>query len=131
MGVLKINERVPLPQKEVVRVVKSQRFFGGCLKTVEHRSHVNNCTMTFMIFLPESEIVKQRGSKPYPALYYLNGLSSNAEVAASKSNFALYAKKRNIAVVFPDTRPHGLDDRFPAEISFETGFGAGHYCDAT
>ena len=83
-----------------------------------------------MIFLPEDHIKDQRRD-PYPALYYLAGLSSDYETFVSKSGFARYAKKRSIAMVFPDTRPRGLDESFPSEISFETGFGAGHYSNAT
>lgn len=111
-GVVSINEfQVPANQ-ENIKVIKSQRFFGGSLKTVTHWSAVNNCEMTFMIFLPDCEVREQR-REPYPALYFLAGLTCNWENAPTKSGFAAHAKKRNIAMVFPDTSPRGVDATCP------------------
>ena len=88
--------------------------------------------MTFNVFLPEDHIHKQRNPKPYPQLYFLSGLTCNQDNAAQKSGFAAYAKKHNIAMIFPDTSPRGLDF---AEVNenkdWKIGYGAGHYCNAT
>ena len=81
---------------------------GGSLKTVSHWSTSTNCLMTFNIYLPETEIDHQRG-KPFSALYFLSGLECNPDVAPSKSGFARFAKKHNLAVVFPDTSPRNTN----------------------
>jgi hypothetical protein len=39
-----------------VKVLSSQKYFGGVLKTVSHWSNVNNCEMKFMIYLPDETI---------------------------------------------------------------------------
>lgn len=53
---------------------------------------------------------KQRG-KPFPALYFLAGLTCTHENAPTKSGFAAFAREHKIAVVFPDTSPrnHGIE----------------------
>jgi S-formylglutathione hydrolase len=64
--------------------------------------------MKFMIYLPDETIKAQRG-KPYPALYFLSGITSTHENAAIKSHFGPHAAKHRIALVFPDTSPRGAD----------------------
>lgn len=88
--------------------------------------------MTFYIYLPEDDINMQR-RKPYPALYFLAGLTSNWENAPFKSGFGQFAKRRDIAMVFPDTCPRGVDETCPeaGDSDWTKGYGAGHYCDAT
>jgi len=102
------------------------------LKTVQHESKTLGCTMKFNIFLPEDMINKQRSPKAYAQLYFLAGLTCTQDNAAQKSGFAQYAKKHNIAVIFPDTSPRGLNF---AEVNdnedYKIGYGAGHYCNAT
>ena len=88
--------------------------------------------MTFYIFLPEDQPQQQRG-KPYGTLYFLAGLTCSEENGATKSGFAPYAKKANIAMVFPDTSPRGVDEDCPeaGSADWTVGYGAGHNCDAT
>jgi S-formylglutathione hydrolase len=101
----------------------------GLLQTVEHYSEANNGFMTFSIYLPDAEINEQRG-KPYPALYFLAGLTATHENAPVKSGFAKYAKKHRIAVVFPDTSPRKTGIDKIAE-DWEFGESASYYLDAT
>lgn len=85
--------------------------------------------MKFMIYLPEESIKGQRG-KPFPAVYFLSGLTCNHENAPIKSHFGSYAKKHNVAVIFPDTAPRGVDiDGMRDTWSF--GESAGYYVNAT
>jgi S-formylglutathione hydrolase len=84
--------------------------------------------MKFQIFLPEDDIRLQR-RKPYPALYFLAGLTCNHENVPTKVNFAEHAKRHNIAMIFPDTSPR--DVALEASDDWTVGYGAGHYCNAT
>ena len=88
--------------------------------------------MTFYIWLPEDAPQQQKG-KLYGTLYFLSGLTCTEENAATKSGFASYAKQANIAMVFPDTSPRGVDEDCPdaGSADWTIGYGAGHYCDAT
>lgn len=130
-GVLKIGA-YEVHEKPKIEIISNQKVHGGCIKTLKHWSVVNNCYMTFSIFLPENEVNKQR-NEPYPTLYYLAGLTSTHENAPQKSGFAPHAKKHGIAVVFPDTSPRNIEGYTPVDIkdSWLVGYGAGFYCDAT
>jgi S-formylglutathione hydrolase len=87
--------------------------------------------MTFNIYMPDDEIKNQRG-KPYPVIYYLSGLTCNQDNAVQKSGFARFAKKHNVAMVFPDTSPRNLDVKEVNDNDdWMIGYGAGHYCNAT
>ena len=88
--------------------------------------------MTFTIFLPEDDVVKQR-REPYPAIYYLSGLTCSWENATVKMNYAKQCRKRGVAMVICDTSPRGVDEDCPEAGSEDhrVGYGAGHYCDAT
>ena len=97
---------------------------GGFIKKVQHKSKCCNCTMTFNIFLPPI-------SKA-PVLYYLAGVRSTEDKGPQKSDFARYASKHSLVVVFPDTSPRNLT--FPEveeNKDWRLGYSAGHYCDAT
>ncbi len=54
-GVVNINQ-VEAAAQEDVKVVSSVKSFGGYLKTVEHWSSVNNCKMTFTIYMPDDAV---------------------------------------------------------------------------
>ena len=87
--------------------------------------------MTFTIFLPENEIHLQR-REPYPAIYFLSGLTCTWENATTKASYAKAAKQCQVAMVFPDTSPRGVDENCPeAGQHMSKGYGAGHYCNAT
>jgi S-formylglutathione hydrolase FrmB len=60
--------------------------------------------MTFSIFIPDTEIRQQRG-KPYPAIFFLSGLTSNHERLVWQTHIARYAKKEKIIIIFPDNCP--------------------------
>jgi S-formylglutathione hydrolase len=79
--------------------------------------------MTFSIFLPNN-------TQPPNVLYFLAGLTGDHEQLALKSGFAPAAKANNLAVVFPDTSPRGLDGYKDLKM-FNVGYGAGFYCDAS
>ena len=82
-----------------------------------------------MIYLPNESIKEQRG-KPYPALYFLSGLTSTYENAPIKSHFGAFAKKHNIALIFPDTSPRGIEIEGMKD-TWSFGESAGYYLNAT
>jgi len=131
-GVLRIQNDYQTPESGKVRVDSTVKVCGGYLKKVKHWSECNQCEMTFYIFLPEDAPQQQRGA-PYGALYFLSGLTCTEENAPFKSGYAPYAKKANIAMIFPDTSPRGVDADCPeaGSADWTVGYGAGHYCDAT
>jgi hypothetical protein len=54
-AVIKISE-APKVEASTVKILSSQKYFGGVLKTVSHWSNANNCLMKFSIYLPEETI---------------------------------------------------------------------------
>lgn len=112
-----------------IRVTSSVKLEEGIFQTVQHYSEAVNGFMTFSIYLPDSQISHQRG-KPYPALYFLAGLTCNHENAPIKSGFAKFAKQHRIAVVFPDTSPRKTNIEKIAE-DWTFGESASYYVDAT
>jgi len=98
---------------------------------VEHWSRVNNCKMTFGIYLPEDCVSRQR-CDAYPAIYFLNGLGRMHEEGPNILQYARACKRNKVAMIFPDTSPRGIDSTCPdADLEFEVGYNAGHNCDAT
>ena len=75
---------------------------------------------------------QQRGEK-FATLYFLAGLTSTEENATTKVGYGPLAKKHNIAMVFNDVSPRGIDDTCPEakQGDWSIGYGAGYYCDAT
>jgi S-formylglutathione hydrolase len=127
-AVVKISNPPQVKQPKI-KVISSTRLEEGLFQTVEHYSETVNGFMTFSIYLPDAEIREQRG-KPYPALYFLAGLTCTHDNVPTKSGFAKYAKKHRIAVVFPDTSPRktGIDK---IADDWEFGESASYYVDAT
>jgi len=126
-AVVKISQSNQAPSK--VRVTNSIKYFGGSLKTVKHWSKVNNCEMTFNIYLPD-ETIKEQRCDAYPVIYFLSGLEANHENFSIKSHFGIYAHQHKIACVFPDTSPRDVAiDGIKDDWRF--GIGAGYYVDAT
>lgn len=89
-AIVKISQ-APEVQKTPIKIVSNVKYCGGSLKTVKHWSKVNNCEMTFNIYLPD-EAIKEQRCDPYPVLYLLGGLSSTHENFGIKSHFGIYAQ---------------------------------------
>ena len=79
----------------------------------------------------EDQVHRQRRD-PYPAIYFLSGLTCTWENATVKAAYAKAAKKSDVVMIFPDTSPRGIDEACPdAGKEMSCGYGAGHYCNAT
>lgn len=85
-AVIKISPPPAPPADYKVKVTSSVKTFGGLYQVVTHWSQELQGEMTFSIFLPDDEVKNQRG-KPYPALYFLGGLTCTHENVPLKSNF--------------------------------------------
>jgi len=100
--------------------------FGGKLLKLAHQSKATTTQMKLNLFVPGTA----SSSKPAPVLFYLAGLTCTGDNGAEKGFFQAAAAKHNIAVVFPDTSPRGLNIQGEDE-SYDFGSGAGFYVDAT
>ena len=104
---------------------ESIKEFGGYLNRYTHQSVVNNCEMTFSVYLPP-----QAENGDVPALYWLSGLTCTDDNARTKAGAQRYAAEHGIAIVFPDTSPRG-DDVADEPDRYDLGKGAGFYVNAT
>lgn len=83
--------------------------------------------MTFSIYIPDE---KKRAGQPPAVLTYLSGLTCTDENASTKGAFFEHANEHNIAIVFPDTSPRGVEIE-GQDDSYDFGSGAGFYLNAT
>lgn len=109
-----------------LKEISSNKIFEGHQKVFSHESKELGCTMNFAIFLPGTD----KGTK-LPVLYYLSGLTCNELNCVQKSGFQRYAAENNIIVVCPDTSPRNIDGLSTVDFSWDFGYGAGFYVDAT
>ena len=128
-GVLKLNDYNFKGQPDI-KVEKSSKCFGGQIKQVRHWSEVNQCQMTFQIFMPVDDVPDMR-CDAFPVIYHLSGLTCDHTNAVDKSGFARAASKNKVAMVFPDTSPRNVEIPTVEPANWRVGFGAGHYCNAT
>ena len=97
--------------------------FKGKQLVCSHQSLVNNCEMTFAVFIPP------KIKKP-PVLWYLSGLTCSHLNVMEKGEYRKKAAELGIAIICPDTSPRGED--IPDEKdNWQFGSGAGFYLDAT
>jgi S-formylglutathione hydrolase len=108
-----------------IKEIENIKEFGGFLKRYTHYSNVNNCVMTFSIYLPP-----QAKGKKAPCLYWLSGLTCTDDNVRTKAGMQKYAAELGIAIVMPDTSPRG-DDVVDYPDRYDLGKGAGFYVDAT
>jgi len=90
-------------------------------------SSLGGLETSFNVFVPSSS---SSSSKKFPVLYYLAGLTCNADTGAQKGGFLRDAAEQGIALVFPDTSPRGAKVEGEDE-SWDFGTGAGFYLNAT
>ncbi|KAG0056946.1 hypothetical protein BGZ90_005433, partial [Linnemannia elongata] len=108
-------------------LVSQSKHFGGLLTKYTHASAVNQCTMTFNVFLPKTAAEHQT---KVPVLYCLGGLTSTEDNFAQKAGAASRAAQYGLALVFPDTSPRGVDFA-EAGARDDIGYSAGFYLNAT
>lgn len=127
-AVIQISDREDAPKSMPLTLLSKIRSFNGWMCRYKHYSNVNNCDMTFSIYVPDTPS-SQRGYK-FPGIYYLSGLSCTDENAVMKSGFQQYASQYGLIMVFPDTSPRGVSIVGDSD-SWDFGVSAGFYLDAT
>ncbi|TGZ83915.1 family 1 putative carbohydrate esterase [Ascodesmis nigricans] len=101
--------------------------FGGKLLKLTHHSKTTQTPMNLNLFLPASAFTHP--SRKLPLLIYLSGLTCTADNCSEKGFFQHGASLHNLAILYPDTSPRGLN--LPNESdSWDFGSGAGFYVDA-
>lgn len=110
-----------------LNLLSAQKLFEGTHNQYQHQSVVNNCTMTFSVYLPP----QASNDSPVPVLYFLSGLTCTDENFSVKAGAQQWAAKHGIALVMPDTSPRGEDIPDDLEDDYAFGQGAGFYVNAT
>lgn len=110
-----------------IKEISANKMFGGWHKRYQHRSCVNNCDMTFAIFLPPQI---ERDEK-VPVLYWLSGLTCTDENVMQKSGIQKIAAQLGMVIVAPDTSPRGDAVSDDENAAYDMGLGAGFYLNAT
>lgn len=87
-----------------VKQTQNVKCHGGYVKQIKHSSEVNNCEMTFSIFIPEK---LDRLEAAPPVLYYLPSVTHSDDDPKTKGDIFQHAAKYGIAVVIPDTLARG------------------------
>ena len=106
-----------------MKYISKAYSFEGKQLVCSHQSAVNNCEMTFSIFIPPK-------IKNPPVLWYLSGLTCSHLNVMEKGEYRKKAAELGIAIICPDTSPRGED--IPDEKdNWQFGSGAGFYLDAT
>ena len=106
-----------------MKYISKAYSFEGKQLVCSHQSAVNNCEMTFAIFIPPK-------IKNPPILWYLSGLTCSHLNVMEKGEYRKKAAELGIAIVCPDTSPRG--ENIPDEKdNWQFGSGAGFYLDAT
>jgi S-formylglutathione hydrolase len=114
-----------------MELLKTWRVHGGELRRYKHASVSTACDMTFSIFLPPCALAAS-GATRVPLLYFLSGLTCTDANFAEKAGAFAHAAAARIAIVLPDTSPRGVPGVPGADVtSWDFGFGAGFYVDAT
>ena len=109
-----------------MELLSETKCFGGRQLRYQHQSTVNNCLMTFSVFLPP-----QAKAGKVPVLYWLSGLTCTDENFVIKAGSQQYAAKHGIALVCPDTSPRGEHIQDDENQAYDFGLGAGFYVNAT
>lgn len=107
-----------------LKEISSNKTFGGVQKVFSHHSKELSCEMNFAIFLPDE-------NQKFPVLYYLSGLTCNELNCVQKGGFQRYAAEHGVIVVCPDTSPRNIEGLDTSAFSWDFGYGAGFYVDAT
>lgn len=110
-----------------VKEVSSNKMFNGYQKVFSHESKELSCEMKFSIYLPITDSADEK----LPVLYYLSGLTCNETNCVQKSGFQRFASEKKIIVVCPDTSPRNIEGLDTSNFSWDFGYGAGFYVDAT
>ncbi|MBC7690973.1 MAG: S-formylglutathione hydrolase [Methylotenera sp.] len=111
-----------------IEPTRSHKQFDGYTQYFSHPSEACNSKMNFAAYLPPQAL--NPGTRKFPVLYWLSGLTCSEEVFMTEAQAQAHAKKYGVILVVPDTSPRntgiaGEDD------TYDLGSGAGFYLNAT
>ncbi|CAO1394696.1 unnamed protein product [Diamesa hyperborea] len=109
-----------------IKEISSNKCFSGIQKVFSHNSKELSCEMSFAVFLPA-----QKTDEKFPVIYFLSGLTCNELNCVQKSGFQRYAAEHGVIIVCPDTSPRKIEGLDESAMSWDFGYGAGFYVDAT
>lgn len=99
---------------------------GGTLLKLSHESSSTGTPMNLNLYLPPAAA---KENKQVPLLIWLSGLTCTPDNCTEKGFFQHGAAQHNIALLYPDTSPRGLN--LPGEKdSWDFGEAASFYLDA-
>lgn len=100
------------------------RCFNGTQRVLQHDAVTLNSTMRLGVYQPD-------GDGPFPALFWLSGLTCTEENFISKAGAQRMASDLGVILIAPDTSPRGEDVPDDPEGAYDFGLGAGFYVNAT
>jgi S-formylglutathione hydrolase len=108
--------------------LSSSKSFGGEQAVWRHASAALSCDMRFAVFTPSADA---HGPGPFPAVFWLSGLTCTEDNFTVKAGAQRAAAELGLMIVAPDTSPRGdhVPDLEPKV--YDIGKGAGFYVDAT
>jgi len=106
--------------------LSQHRVFDGILYFVRHECQSIGCTMSASVFVPD--YAEARTDAPFPALYWLSGLTCTEKNFSEKAGAYRKASELGLIVVAPDTSPRG--QAVYNDDSDSLGHGAGFYVNA-
>ncbi|XP_059620826.1 S-formylglutathione hydrolase [Phlebotomus argentipes] len=110
-----------------LKLVSSNRIFGGDQRVYSHESKELSCEMKFAVFLPPQA---QDAEAKLPVLFWLSGLTCTEANFVQKAGGQRTAAELGVIIVCPDTSPRNVN--LPGEEdSWDFGSGAGFYVDAS
>ena len=111
-----------------MKSLSSVKSFGGEQAVYAHESEACGCEMRFAVFTPPED---KPGKGPFPALFWLSGLTCTEENFITKAGAQRIAAELGLVIIAPDTSPRGEGVPDDPEGAYDLGLGAGFYLDAT
>lgn len=110
-----------------VEFISQHRIYDGILYFIRHDSAATGTSMNASVFVPD--VAETRTDAPFPALYWLSGLTCTANNFTEKAGAYRKASELGLIIVAPDTSPRGAT--VADDGAHDLGQGAGFYVDAT
>ncbi|MDV6332737.1 S-formylglutathione hydrolase [Asticcacaulis sp. 201] len=110
-----------------VEFLSQHRIYDGILYFIKHDSAATGTPMSASVFVPD--VAELRTDAPFPALYWLSGLTCSANNFTEKAGAYRKASEAGLIIVAPDTSPRGAS--VADDDAADLGQGAGFYVNAT
>ncbi|WP_411818805.1 S-formylglutathione hydrolase [Hyphococcus sp. DH-69] len=110
-----------------MKELSATKTFGGTQSVYSHQSEACGCEMRFAVFTPSKA---KHGDGPFPALFWLSGLTCTEENFISKAGAQRMAAELGVVIIAPDTSPRGENVPDDPDGAYDFGLGAGFYVNA-